>query len=234
MSTFVLVHGGWHGGWVWDRVRPILEAQGHAVHAPTLTGLGERQHLANAVTGPQTHVTDIVNLLIWRDLTEVILLGHSYAGLLITGVAAQVPERIRHLVYLDAFVPIRSGQGASTFASPQRAAEIRTSLKPDGMVGPNGFERWASDPEDINYLKTMTTPHPVTCFEQGVELTGRERDVQHRTNIYCAQHDPSPFRQFHDLYKNDPAWTCHTLPCLHDAMIEMPDALANLLLKADK
>ena len=200
MSTFVLIHGGWHGGWVWDRVAPLLEAQGHTVHTPTLTGLGERHHLAHAVSGPMVHVADIVQLIEWRDLRNVILVGHSYAGLLITGVASEIPERIRHLVYLDAFVPTQSGQGATAFAPPHRAAEIRAALKPDGLVEPNGFERWASDPDDLAYLKRMTTPHPASCFDQGVELSGREAEVPHRTNIYCARHNPSPFRQFHERY----------------------------------
>ncbi|MEM9062304.1 MAG: alpha/beta fold hydrolase [Pseudomonadota bacterium] len=232
MTCFVLVHGGWHGGWCWERVVPLLEAAGHEVHAPTLTGLGERSHLVRAVAGPETHVADIVQVLEWRDLRDVMLVGHSYGGMVITGVAAQVPERIAHLVYLDAFVPTESGQGATAFAPPERAAEIRAATV-DGMVAPTGFERWAARAEDLAWLRRMCTPHPANCFDRGVVLTGREAEVAHRSYILCDEHNPSPFRQFHDRYADDPAWICHRLPCLHDAMVEMPDALADLLMKAE-
>src|SRR5690606_951056 len=102
--TFVLVHGAWHGGWCWSRLASLLRAAGHNVYTPTLTGLGERNHLLNNDVGLQTFVDDIVNVLVWEDLQDVILVGHSFAGVVITGVADVMPERIRQLVYLDAFI----------------------------------------------------------------------------------------------------------------------------------
>ena len=101
MAVFVLVHGGWHGGWCWRAVDKRLRADGHKVFCPTMTGLGERSHLIEHVAGPDTHVTDIINVLRWNELSEVILVGHSYGGMIITGVATQIPEQIKHLVYLD-------------------------------------------------------------------------------------------------------------------------------------
>ncbi len=109
MATFVLVHGGWHGGWCWQKVIPFLEAAGHAVYAPTLTGLAERASELSPEVGLDTHIQDIVGLLQEKDLQGVILVGHSYGGMVITGVVDAVPERIAHLVYLDTFVP-RDGE----------------------------------------------------------------------------------------------------------------------------
>src|SRR5580700_6619085 len=104
-ATFVLVHGAWHGGWCFARVAEILRAQGHRVFTPTLTGLGERVHLASTEITLSTHVTDIVNVVRYEDLHDVVLLGHSYGGMVISGVVEVVPERVGALVYLDAFVP---------------------------------------------------------------------------------------------------------------------------------
>src|SRR5690606_11511219 len=111
-STFVLVHGAWHGGWCWSRVAERLRDSGHIVYTPTLTGLGERSHLLSHEITLQTFVNDVVNVLVWEDLNEVILVGHSFAGLVITGVADVVPERLNRLVYLDAFI---LESGVSTF-----------------------------------------------------------------------------------------------------------------------
>src|SRR5262245_44258791 len=105
MATFVLVHGAWHGGWCWRKLRTMLRAAGHEVYTPTLTGLGERSHLGNAAVGLATHVRDVANVLFYEDLSSVVLVGHSYGGMVIGGVAHQAPERLAHLVYLDAFVP---------------------------------------------------------------------------------------------------------------------------------
>src|SRR5215216_473082 len=104
MTTFVLVHGGWHGGWCWKRVAPLLRDAGHDVYTPTLTGLGERVHLASPQVNLTTHITDVVNVIEFEDLSEVVLVGHSYGGVVITGVASKVSDRIKDLVYLDAFV----------------------------------------------------------------------------------------------------------------------------------
>ena len=105
MATFVLIHGGWHGGWCWKRVTPYLHAAGHEVYTPTLTGLGERSHLASPETNLSIHIQDVLNVLLYEDLTDIVLVGHSYSGMVITGVADRVPDRVRRLVYLDAFVP---------------------------------------------------------------------------------------------------------------------------------
>ena len=229
-QTFVLVHGGWHGGWYWHNVEEHLRAAGHRTFAPTLTGLGERSHLHAAVESPDTHVTDIVNVIRWNELQDVILVGHSYAGLIITGVAGQIPDRIRHLIYLDAFVPETSGQPTSTWSNPARAAQIAAARLPDGRIAPSGFDRWVREDTQRAWLQEMCTPQPGNCFGKGVTLTGREAEVTRRSYILADHHRPSHFEPFFDCYARDPAWTTATVPALHDAMIEAPEALSDLLM----
>lgn len=232
MTVFVLVHGGWHGGWCWRPVVEFLQARGHLVFAPSLTGLAERGHLIDAVEGPDTHVADIANLMIWEDLHDVVLVGHSYGGTIVTGVASQMPERIGRLVYLDAMVPEISGMSAAQLSTPERAAEVAAARRPDGHTDPTGFERWVS-PHRIDWLKRMTGPQPGSCFGKGVTLTGRQNDVTARDYIICTYHKPSPFWRFYDQFKADPTWRTHRLDSLHDAMIEVPDQLVALLDPSD-
>ena len=117
MATFVLVHGAWAGGWAWSRVAPLLRKRGHEVFTPTLTGVGERRHLATADVDLDTHITDIVNVLTYEDLYQVLLVGWSYGGLVVSGVLDQVPERLARVIYLDAEVP-RDGESEFDVAAP--------------------------------------------------------------------------------------------------------------------
>lgn len=227
--NFVLVHGGWHGGWCWREVQERLRALGHRVFAPTLTGLGERRHLIDAVTGPETHVDDVCNVIRFEDLQDVALVGHSYGGMIITGVASRIADRIAGLVYVDAFVPTRSGQATNAMANPERVKEIEKSIQSDGTIAASGIERWTADPEKIAWLKTMCTPHPAACFGNGVELSGAERKIRNRLFVLAERHKPSNFWQFYDRYKDNPDWQVEVLDCLHDVMIEMPAELSGLL-----
>lgn len=231
MSTFVLVHGGWHGGWCWHEVAARLRARGHTVYAPTLTGLAERAHLIDAVTGPDTHVDDIVGLIAWEDLRDITMVGHSYGGMIISGAATRMPDRVAHLAYLDAFVPIADHMSAQDMSIPSRREEMAAAPRDaHGNLMPNGFERWVSDPDTLAWLKTRTTPHPAACFGKGVSrVTDPSTLPVRRSFILCGGHVPSPFWQFYDRYKDHPDWTCHVMDCLHDAMIEEPDQLCALL-----
>ena len=228
MATFVLVHGAWHGGWCWARTAAALRGLGHDVHAPTLTGLGERSHLLTAQIDPDAHVLDIVNVLRWRDLSDAILVGHSYGGLVVTGVAGQVPERLRTLVYLDAFVPEASGEAVLARASPARMAGFRRQIEAGaiGLEPDAAVDSWTDDPATKAWLLSLCTPHPKGCFERGVTLTGREGEVRHRHFILAARNDPSPFRAEYDRVRGRAGWTSETIPTLHDAMVEAPRDLA--------
>ena len=231
MTTFVLVHGGWHGGWCWREVESLLLDAGHRVFCPTMTGLGERSHLVQHVEGPDTHVDDIANVLLWNELEDVVLVGHSYGGMIVAGVATRMPERIQHLVFLDGFVPTRDNQAASDMAIPSRALEIAKMAEGRDTVPPVGFERWASSPDKLAWLKRMTTPHPKNCFNTGVSRVDDPSDGNFkRTFILCGQHNPSPFLQFYEKYNQDSRWHCLVMDCLHDAMVEKPEELAQHLM----
>ena len=229
MSSVVLVHGGWHGGWVWREVADRLGAMGHRVFAPTMTGLGERAHLAHPDITPDLHVQDIEGVLRFEDLNDVTLVGHSYGGFIIAGVASRMPERVSALVYLDAFVPTASGQSAFSVGSPERAAEVRASMTGGFLVPPTGFDRWSADPDRQAWLQRQVTPHPIRCFSEGPALTGAEVRVARKMHVLCTRHKPSPFWVFHDRCENDADWRTEKLDCLHDAMVEMPDETADLI-----
>lgn len=229
MSNIVLVHGGWHGGWAWREVEDLLRARGHRVFSPTMTGLGERAHLAHPDITPDLHVEDICGVLKFEDLSDVTLVGHSYGGFVIAGVASQMPDCVSALVYLDAFVPDVSGQAAFDIGTPERAEEIRATMTGGYLVPPSGFERWSSDPTKQKWLAKMVTPHPIRCFSEGPTLTGAEKTIARKMHIICAHHRPSPFWSFHDRYKNEPDWRVEQLGCLHDAMIELPAQTADLI-----
>jgi pimeloyl-ACP methyl ester carboxylesterase len=229
MKNIVLVHGGWHGGWVWRDVAGRLRSKGHRVFTPTLTGVGERSHLAHPNITPDIHVQDIENVIAFNELKEVLLVGHSYGGFVITGVASKIPENISALVYLDAFVPTVSGQSAFSIGTKKRADEVRATITDGFLVPPSGMERWTDDPKKREWLSSLVTPHPIRCFSEGPTLSGRENEVAERSFILCGRHKPSPFWHFYDQYKDDPLWRCVVLYCLHDAMIELPDELTELI-----
>jgi pimeloyl-ACP methyl ester carboxylesterase len=156
MATIVLVHGGWSGGWNWQDVARRLRAAGHEVYAPTLTGLGERVHLATPDVGLDTHITDIVNVLAYEDLGDVVLAGHSYGGMVITGVAAQAPDRLAQLVYLDAYVPF-AGESLLDLVSPA----ARRTLEAQFRAGGDGWRHPGLGGETLRHV-----PHPWKCFVQ--------------------------------------------------------------------
>lgn len=233
MANIVLVHGGWHGGWCWRMVADCLRAGGHHVETPTLTGLGERSHLSCTVEGPDTHVQDIVNVIRWNELEDVILVGHSYAGMVITGVATEVPRHIRGLVYVDAYVPVSDNQPAAVMTPEWRIKEMLAALANLGEgddIPPNGFEEWSAFPEKIEWLKRLTTPQTRACLEKGVSkiVDPSTLDLQ-RDYIWCTVQDPSPFRHFYDQYSDDGRWTCHTMATLHDPMVDAPEDLARII-----
>ena len=175
MATYVLVHGGGHGGWCYQRVARLLQAQGHVVYTPTLTGLGERAHLLNADVDLERHIEDIAAVLEFEDLRDVILVGHSYGGMVITGVGAAAPDRIGKLVYLDAANP-KNGESLVDVAGPMMALARTAGRTVDGVelvLFPSpeaGLFYGVTDPADLAWMATRLTPHPWACFEQPLEL----------------------------------------------------------------
>jgi pimeloyl-ACP methyl ester carboxylesterase len=231
-AIFVLVHGGWHGGWCWNRVAPLLRAAGHDVWTPTLTGLADRAHALTPETDLRTHIRDIVGLLVFEDLGRVILVGHSYAGMVIAGVAAEAPDRIAHVVYLDAFVP-QEGDSLMTLLSPEREFYYRThAVQRDQIwrVPPPPVDALGvRDAADAVWMQARLTDQPLRSFDQ--ELTTVAPSTLPRTYIHCTEGPiVGSFAPFASRAQTDPSWSYVELATGHDAMIIEPRALAELLL----
>jgi pimeloyl-ACP methyl ester carboxylesterase len=230
MATFVLVHGGCHGGWCYSRVAVRLRAQLHDVYTPTLSGVGERAHLASQAINLSTHIQDIVAIIESHDLKDVILCGHSYGGMVITGVAGQIAERIRTLFYLDACVP-EDGQSLLDIAGPERALRFLEAAGETGtmMVSP-GAEFFQVNSGDVEWVDKLCTPHPIGCFIQKLRLTGKEALVPHRTYVLAERYS-SVNQPTYAKVKSLPGWKAVSLDCGHDVMVDAPEALAALLLE---
>lgn len=230
MASFVLVHGAWHGGWCWVRVARLLRDAAHEVHTPTLTGLGERAHLASANVDLETHVQDVVGLLEAEELRNVILVGHSYAGLVISGVAARVANRLSHLVYLDAFVP-ESGRSLLDYLGP-RAEVVRESARTAGdgwRIPPFPPERFGvTSQRDRDWLQRRLVPQPLQSFEQPLSAAGGEK--LKRAYIYCSSPATGTFDQFAERLREDRKWLYHEIKTGHDAMVTAPGEVAKFLL----
>lgn len=175
MATYVLIHGGGHGGWCYQPVANLLRARGHDVYAPSLTGLADREHLMSDAIDLNTHITDVVKLLQYEDLQDVILVGHSYGGMVITGVADRVPERIANVVYLDAAYPM-DGQSLVDVAGEVILEAREKARVVDGIElvlfpgdDPMNFYG-VTDPEQIAWMEPKLTPHPWKCFETKLQL----------------------------------------------------------------
>ncbi len=234
MATFVLVHGAWHGGWCWIRVARLLRDAAHEVYTPTLTGLGERAHLAGPEIDLETHVQDIVAVLEAEELRNVILVGHSYGGMVITGVAARVAARLSHLVYLDAFVP-EAGKALLDYAGP-RAEPIRESARTQGegwRIPPFPPEAYGvTSQRDREWLQRRLVPQPLKTFEQPLAAAGG--DKQKRVYLYCSSPAMGPFTPFAERLSQDRKWQYHDLKTGHDAMLTASGEVAKILLGLTK
>ncbi|HEV7515550.1 MAG TPA: alpha/beta fold hydrolase [Thermoanaerobaculia bacterium] len=231
MATFVLLHGSWQGGWAWQRVRRLLAAAGHEVHAPTLTGLGERSHLATPETGLAVHIEDVVRLLEGEDLSAVVLVGHSYSGLVVSGVAEAVPERLSRLVYLDAFVPADGQSAFDLMPVPGIAEQWIASAREHGggwLVPPLPPESLGvTDPADAAWVRSRLTPMPLRTHQEPVRLPADRARELPRSYVLCVG-----YPLFHRTARRceRQGWPCHRLETGHSAMITAPEALAGALL----
>ncbi len=235
MATFVLVHGGWGGGWEWRPVADLLGESGHLVYRPTLTGLGERRHLARPDTDLDSHVDDILGVLETEDLTDVVLVGQSYGGAVVTGVADRAPGRIRHLVYVDAFIP-RDGQSVNGLSGEKFAAHFRALAADNGgWMVPVWFDADDQDlPEHIaEWYMSHVGPHPLASLDQPLRLSGAV-DAVATTYIDCEPPDAASwvFRDSDD-HARSRGWTYRQLPVGHDAHVIDPHGLASLLIDVD-
>ena len=235
MATFVIVHGAWSGAHAWRKVRPLLRAAGHEVFTPALTGLGERAHLARPDTDLETHIRDVAGVLEYEDLREVLLVGHSYGGVVITGAADRVPERVAQLVYLDAEVPA-DGQSEYDLLPPAERAtyEELTRTKGDGWRIPPPVPDPVPkeiDP-DLRWALSRMVPQPVETFAQPVRLTSAAAAALARTYILCTQgKEGQPLPGFVERVRSEPGWRYRELAAGHGAHVTAPRELARLLLE---
>ncbi|HET9868001.1 MAG TPA: alpha/beta hydrolase [Nitrospira sp.] len=216
-TTFVTVHGAWVGSWAWLRVADRLIAKGHRVYTPTLSGLGERSHLAQCGINLTTHVNDIVNEITWKDLDQVVLVGHSYGGFVITGVAEKIRERIASIVYLEAFIPT-DGQA---FA-PSLDATKELTVPPPSSEGDYLSE------SDRAWVAEKVTPQPAATFAEKLRVTGAYQQIPRKTFIRATGWD-GPFDETVKTLRADPSWTVHEIACGHDVPMDKPDELVAIL-----
>ena len=234
MTHFVLVHGAWHGGWCWKRVAPLLRAQGQEVFAPTLTGGGETAHLANPSIGLQTHIEDICGLIEREEIDDIVLVGHSYGGMVITGVAERLHNRIASIVYLDAFVP-ENGQSLMSLAAPERSRDMMMNAiaHGDGWQVPPPAPSYfgVRSQADADWIIRQCTPQALLTFMQPVKAAGEWKSIKRKLYIRAAGHPLPTFARFGDALRNDPQWTYREVSCGHEVMIEQPQELAGMLLE---
>ncbi|MGW6739205.1 alpha/beta fold hydrolase [Streptomyces sp. NPDC055025] len=238
-TTYVLVHGAWHDGQSWSRVAPLLTAQGHRVFTPSLTGHGDKAHLLSPEVGLTTHVDDIVGLILDHDLNGIVLVGHSYAGMVISSVANRVPERVSRLVYIDAMVPTHGENaidvmpltqvmidGAAGSAQPWRIPPLPEFPAPLGLFG-------ITDPDDIAWLKATLADESVLCFQQPAEMDNPAQARIPRVHILCVGSAPEGVtrRPIPETQPNGEPSRVYELETGHDSMITKPVELSDLLLE---
>jgi pimeloyl-ACP methyl ester carboxylesterase len=231
-KTFVLVHGAWHGGWCWRSVVDLLQTRGHKVFAPTLTGLGERSHLLDAKVDLTMHVTDIVNLIKWERLNDIVLVGHSYGGMVITGVAERTGSTISSIVYLDAFVP-ENGQSVLDLVAGTPVADAIRATAEKGEIGAPAppAEFFHVNEKDRAWVDAMCTPQPVASVIERITETGLRNRILRKTYIR-AIHDREPFFDaFLAKYRSTSGWRTYEVPSGHDVMIDLPERLTEILLE---
>ncbi|GAA3698323.1 alpha/beta fold hydrolase [Nonomuraea antimicrobica] len=225
MTTYVLVHGAWHGGWCWRHVASRLRQAGHEVHTPTLTGLGERAHLANREIGLRTHVDDLLGVLTYEDLRDVVLVGHSYAGLVVREAADRVPERVSRLVMVDAWAG-RDGQSLDDLA-PAFFFDWIESVTVDGLIPPSPAAAvGVTDPDQVAWLEPKLTAQPRRTFSEPTRLTGAVDAIDCRA-VLCTPGGPMPFPRLAEEH----GWSTAVLDAGHDAMVTAPGPLADILMR---
>lgn len=231
---YVLVHGAWHGGWAWSKAAPLLRAAGHTVSAPTLSGLGERSHVAPGTSGLQVHVQDITAHLMMEDLRNVVLVGHSYAGCVVSGVLAARTGRVAHAVYVDALVPMQ-GQSLSSFVPAPVKAEYEKRAAQDALVPPRPPEAWGqlwgiTDPAMIAWVRPRIQPQAARSFTETVQGDPMAENVR-RSFLKCTQNPNPLFKSIGAGIQKDRRYRYAEVDGHHDVMLLDPARFVEALLK---
>jgi pimeloyl-ACP methyl ester carboxylesterase len=230
-KTFVLVHGSSAGGWCYRRVADLLEKAGHKVYAPTLTGLGERSHLMSGLITLDTHIEDVVNVIRWENLEDFVLVGHSYGGWIISGVAERFQGKISSIVFLDAFMP-ENGQRVLDTNSPRSRAEIEEAQRKAEVSRPAPpASVWKVNEKDQPWVNEKFTAQPVGVAFTPIRLTGARDCVPKKTYVRAKGYDNPNFEAYYAKVKSDPSWRTYEMPCGHEVMIDMPERTTEILLE---
>lgn len=226
-KNFLVAHGAWSAGWAWKKMHPLMAAAGHRLITPTYTGLGEREHLASPMIDLETHIQDMLGVIKFEQLERFILIGHSYGGMVATGVADRVPERITRLIYLDAFVP-RDGEAMADLLGTDGAARLRASAKSgDWRVPPSAIPPDTSA-EDAQWIHGLRLPQPVQTLISPVHLTHGDTKIPRSYVYYTRTSAGDPFHAFAARAKSE-HWDYHELDASHSAHVTAPQALMTVL-----
>jgi pimeloyl-ACP methyl ester carboxylesterase len=230
-KTFVLVHGAWHGGWCWANVASILRGRGHTVFTPTQTGLGERSHLLSKWIDLEVFITDIANVLKWEDLNEVVLVGHSFGGNAISGVADRMRDRVRQLIYLDAVI-LENGQSAFS-QLPKEVVQARTKAAQETSGGlsippPPPVAFGITDPAQTHFVASRLTPHPFNTYTAPLTLANKVGNSVPASYIVCTDPIYEPLEASRSWAKLA-GWKLIEIKAGHDAMVIAPNLLSDLL-----
>lgn len=235
-KTFVLVHGASHGGWCYDRVAAILRSKGHRVFAPTLAGLAERASMDARQINLTTHIDEIVALFEQEDLREVVLCGHSYGGMVVGGVADQIPGRIGNLVFLDAVVP-EDGKCMNDYVFPGwRLAPVLIAVWLFGrgykLTPPPPASFFKVNKADQAMVSRRLTGHPFKTLTEKIRIEGNADRIANHTYVYAAKWGNPQIAKQYELAKARQGWKVFEVACGHDVMIDAPDELARILVSA--
>jgi pimeloyl-ACP methyl ester carboxylesterase len=226
MSTFLVAHGSWSAGWAWKKMHPLMAARGHRLITPTYTGIGALSHLAHKDINLDTHIEDMLRVLFYDDLRDVILIGHSYGGMVATGVADRARDRIKHLVYLDAYAP-EEGKSAHDYAPADRRDDQVKNLIDGWKVMPGGVPDDTS-PEDKAWLVKRRRPQPIKTYTQKIRFHNGQLTLP-RTFIYAKKPNPGdPFRPFMEKGRRE-GWKVYEIDASHSPHITAPDELMRIL-----
>ena len=231
-STFVLVHGAWQGGWAWSRIKSLLEAEDHQVHAPTLTGLAERANQLSKDINLSTHIEDVSRLIIAEDLNDIVLVGHSYGGMVVSGVTERAGDRIKSLIVLDGFVPedgkaMREYWPSSVVAWLDKEASISGGVS----VPPLPAETLAVAKENRAFVDARATPQPYGTFNEAVRLSGARERIVNKSYIRATGFRSHPFDGMVKRLQTEPGWRLATIDSGHMPMLDTPETPAELLVQ---
>ena len=230
-ATFLVCHGAWSAGWAWKKMHPLVAARGHRLVTPTCTGLGERAHLANPSIDLETHIEDVLNVITYEDLRDIVLIGHSYGGMVATGVADRARDRINQLIYLDAFVP-KEGESLLDLLNEQERQRMRALAKAgDGWRVPPNPTPPDTPPADLEWLAERRVDMPLKCFETKLRLHGGNLTLP-RSYIYATRVSPvDAFGPFAARARSEPGWRYLEIDASHSPHVTAPEALMALLQK---